>query len=286
MTTITEKTKRLTPKADTLREVFLKSGNLCAFPGCGALMMDAEGTFIGQVCHIEAAEEDGERFNANMTNEGRRQAENLILMCYPHHQKTNDVAVYTVEKLRKMKEDHEKRFSHPDRAILEKLTDWTEAEEPSHATNLIRLDSALGWGNSLVELVDAAVELEVYVERLRNVPVDLRRFAGAVVKRAIKMENTGAVRTDVDGVRILISDLKGAFRLGERVIGDRANQLDAYGIADVDTIDTDFGPKAAVRIRNLKSGLPLWMDLVRFCEIESEPLEAFTEDLDFGRLDG
>lgn len=286
MTTATEKAKRLTPKGETLREVFLKSGNLCAFPGCGALMMDAEGTFIGQVCHIEAAEEDGERFNAVMTNEARRQAANLMLMCYPHHQKTNDVATYTVAKLRKIKSDHEKRFSHPDRAILEKLTDWTEADEPSHAANLIRLDATLGWGNSPSELAEAAVELQAYVERLRNVPIDLRRFAGAVAKRSIKMEHSGAVRTGLGGVSILVSDLKGAFRLGERAIGDRANQLNAYGIGHIDMIDTDLGPKPAVRIRGLKSGWPLWMDLVRFCELESEPLEAFTDDLDFGRLDG
>ena len=286
MTTATDKAKRLTPKGETLREVFLKSGNLCAFPGCGALMMDAEGTFIGQVCHIEAAEEDGERFNANMTNEARRRAANLVLMCYPHHQKTNDVTIYTVAKLRKIKQDHEKRFSHPDRAILETLADWTEADEPSHAANLIRLNSALRWGYSPPELAEAAAELQPYVETLRNVPINLRRFAGAVAKRSMKMEHSGAVRTGLGGVSILVSDLKGAFRLGEQAIGERANQLAAYGIGHIDMIDTDLGPKPAVRIHGLRSGWPLWMDIVRFCEIESEPLEAFTEDLDFKRLDG
>ncbi|WP_207105766.1 hypothetical protein [Sphingomonas sp. CFBP 8760] len=286
MTIVTEKAKRLTPKSQTLREVFLKSGNLCAFPGCGALMMDAEGTFIGQVCHIEAAEDDGERFNVAMTNEARRQAANLMLMCYPHHQKTNDIAVYTVAKLKKMKADHESRFSHPDRAILEKLTDWTEADQPSHATNLIRLDAAVGWGHAPHELAESAIELKDYVERLRDVPVELRRFIGAVAKRAAKMEHTNAVRIGFDGIRILASDLKGAFRLGERAIGERANQLDVYGLGDLDMIDTDLGPKAAVRIRNMKSGWRLWLDLVRFCETESETMEAFTDDLNFARLDG
>lgn len=286
MTSVTEEAKRLTPKGETLREIFLKSGNLCAFPGCGRLMMDADGTFIGQVCHIEAAEENGERFNKHMTNEARRQAANLMLMCYEHHQKTNDVAAYPAAKLKQMKADHEKRFSHPDRAILEKLTDWTEADEPAHATNLIRLDAAVGWGHSAHELAEAAAELKDYVGRLRDMPVDLRRFIGAVVKRAVKMEETNAVRTSFGGVTILVSDLKGAFKLSERTIGERANQLDAYGFGDLDTIDTDLGPKPAVRIRNLKSGWPLWLDLVRFCEVESEPMEAFTDDLDFARLDG
>src|SRR5579859_4942500 len=96
---VPEKARRLAPSSDTLRELFLKSGNLCAFPGCGRLMMNVEGVFIGQVCHIEAAEEAGERFNGAMTNEDRRASANLILMCYEHHQVTNDVDKYTVEVL-------------------------------------------------------------------------------------------------------------------------------------------------------------------------------------------
>ncbi len=64
--------KRLQPKGDVLRELFLKSGNLCAFPGCGHLIMDPDGNLIGEVCHVEAAEQGGERFNPNQTNEERR----------------------------------------------------------------------------------------------------------------------------------------------------------------------------------------------------------------------
>jgi hypothetical protein len=67
--------------------------------------MDIEGDFIGQLCHIEAAEEGGERFNPSMTNDERRAVANLMLMCYPHHVKTNDVNTYTVDVLRKMKSD-------------------------------------------------------------------------------------------------------------------------------------------------------------------------------------
>jgi hypothetical protein len=83
-------------------------------------MMDSEGDFIGQLCNIEAAEESGERFNPCMTNDERRAVGNLMLMCYAHHVKTNDVKTYTVDVLRKFKSDHERRFSEPQRAILEK----------------------------------------------------------------------------------------------------------------------------------------------------------------------
>ena len=100
------------------------------------------------------------------------------------------------------------------------------------------------------------------------------------------MDNSQVVQTGMAGTLILISDLKGAFNLGERTIAERANQLDAYGLGDVDQIDTDMGPKPAVRIRDLNSGWPLWRDIVTFCNATAEPLEAFTDDLDFARLDG
>jgi hypothetical protein len=282
----TEKAKRLAPKGETLRELFLKSGNLCTFPGCGRLMMDADGTFVGQVCHIEAAEEEGERFNPNMTNEQRRHVSNLMLMCYEHHQKTNNVAEYTVKRLRQMKADHERRFSRPDRAILETLNDWTEADMPTEVRNLQRLYQVLGQNHEVVELRESIDELNDYVARLRKVPIELRRFLGAVAKRAAKMHDSGVVRINEFSTRILISDLKRAFNLGERTIAERANELRGYGLGDIDEIDTELGPKPAVRIPHLKSGWPLWFDIVYFCDAESEPLEAFTDELDFARLDG
>jgi len=104
---MSEKPKRLEPQKDTLRELFLKSGNQCAFPGCEAVMMDDKGRFVGQLCHIEAALPGGERFNPDQINEERRQFDNLMLMCYKHHIITNDVEEFSVAKLQKIKEKHE-----------------------------------------------------------------------------------------------------------------------------------------------------------------------------------
>ena len=98
-----EEPKRLKPRPDTLRKLFLLSGNLCAFPNCAALIMNANGVFIVQLCHIEAAERGGPRFNPEMTNEQRRAADNLMLMCYPHHQQTNDQTAYPTRRLAEIK---------------------------------------------------------------------------------------------------------------------------------------------------------------------------------------
>ena len=116
-----ETPKRLAPTRETCRELFLKSGNLCAFPGCPALVSDEQGNFTGQICHIQAAEPGGARFNPDMTNEERRHVSNLMLMCYPHHQITNDTQSYSIFVLRDMKAAHERLFSGADRAMRERF---------------------------------------------------------------------------------------------------------------------------------------------------------------------
>jgi hypothetical protein len=113
------KAKRKAPDKDTLRELFLKSGNICAFPGCMHLMMNRDRELIGQICHIEAAEEGGERFNPAKTDDERAAFANLMLMCYQHHVETNDVDEFPVLRLQTMKAEHEAKFTDPSRAMEE-----------------------------------------------------------------------------------------------------------------------------------------------------------------------
>lgn len=108
---IREEPKRLAPTTDTLTKLFAKSGNRCAYPGCNAPLVDDENIFIGQICHIQGVK--GERFNPDMTNEDRRQFNNLILFCYPHHRKTNNEQKYTVNILEDIKKQHEELFKEP-----------------------------------------------------------------------------------------------------------------------------------------------------------------------------
>ena len=68
-------------KSSVLRQLYLLSGNTCAFTKCGQVLIDAAGDFVGEVCHIEAAEPGGQRYNPASTNEERRGARNLILIC-------------------------------------------------------------------------------------------------------------------------------------------------------------------------------------------------------------
>jgi hypothetical protein len=274
--------KRLKPTGETLRELFLKSGNLCAFPDCEQLMMNAKGVFIAQVCHIEAAEEGGERFNPKMTNEERRHFANLMLMCYPHHAETNDVKAFPVAKLKKIKADHEGRFSNPDRAILEKLSDKTLRTTSTLPANLKRMDRVLGWDYSDEELGTAARELKGYASKFQRVPLESRKFLSEVVKRIHRMRKEAVTR---GGHEILATDIEAAFGLSTYAVAGRVKKLDSYGLASIGQIDNEYGDEPSIVVSSLDSGWHLWEELAKFCTKTKEPLEAFTIDMDFARLD-
>ena len=101
---------RLSPTPKTVKRLFALSGNNCAFPDCPNSLVDGKGNVIGEICHIEAAEKEGERYNSKQTDEQRRSFENLILLCANHHIETNDIKTYKVSVMQKMKDDHEKKF--------------------------------------------------------------------------------------------------------------------------------------------------------------------------------
>lgn len=103
-------TKRLAPTAETLKMLLLRSGNKCAYPGCDHVVFNDKDKLVAECCHIEAALPGGERYNVNQTEENRRSIENLLFLCHKHHVETDDVNIYTVEKLKKIKQDHEDNF--------------------------------------------------------------------------------------------------------------------------------------------------------------------------------
>ena len=106
---MTKKSRRYLPSM--LKKLYALSGNQCAFPDCKVVFVNSdEETNISNICHIEAAELGGQRYNPNSTDEYRRSYDNLILLCPNHHIQTNDVNKYTVEVLRKMKKDHEDKI--------------------------------------------------------------------------------------------------------------------------------------------------------------------------------
>lgn len=249
-------------------------------------MMNAEGVFIGQVCHIEAAEPGGERFNAMMTNEQRRHAKNLMLMCYEHHKVTDNTSKFTVKKLQRMKQQHEARFVDPARAIRATLQDWTTVTEPTPPKNAQQLARVLGWTNSDDELVGTAESLADYIEKLRVVPVECRNFIGKIAARVhlLASKDSEAGVFTGKGVLIACRDVEQAFRRSRREVAEFCDQLRSHKLGRLDEMDMGDRVVSAVLIAD-HDGWNVWESLATFAAAEGVGIETFTEDLDFSALD-
>jgi hypothetical protein len=99
----------------TIERLYSLSGNRCAFPGCPVKFLNWEDdTNFSNICHIEDANlstHKADRFNPNMSVKERADYRNLILLCPNHHIETNDPNKYSVETLKSMKREHEKRWT-------------------------------------------------------------------------------------------------------------------------------------------------------------------------------
>lgn len=101
-------------KQSTVRRLDTLSGNECAEPTCTRKLVSVDGSsIISKICHIEAASENGPRYNASMTEDERRGFDNLILLCDEHHtiiDNSDNVKNYPVELLKLWKTNHEKKI--------------------------------------------------------------------------------------------------------------------------------------------------------------------------------
>lgn len=100
----------------TLKRLYGLSGGQCASPDCERVLIARDGISItSKICHIEAANEKGPRYNASMTDKERAHFDNLILLCDECHtiidNKENE-GKYPVSLLKEWKKNHESKFLH------------------------------------------------------------------------------------------------------------------------------------------------------------------------------
>ena len=278
--------KRLAPTITTLRELFLKSGNLCAFSGCNHLIMNVYGVFVAEICHIEAAEPGGERFNSLMTNEQRRAFPNLMLMCHGHHKVTDDVDKFPVERLQRMKSRHEAQFTHPEKLMLDSIKDWTIYSNATFPINLGAFCRVLNHALDEPEKEDIIIIFNKYIERFQTIPLELRSFLSKVIARMQRMKDTEVVIDFGWSERaIYISDIEGAFRLSAGVIENFARQLQLYGVASICEKEDYLGRTDYLFALHAVGDWPFWSDIAKFCEKTETAIETYAIDMRFDELD-
>ncbi|GAB5564432.1 MAG: hypothetical protein Wins2KO_14950 [Winogradskyella sp.] len=116
---------RKPPSAETYKLLYVRSGNECAFPGCNHPIFNDDGLYIAQLCHINAANEGGQRYDKNQTDEQRRAPENLLFMCHRHHKETDS---FKEDKLLEIKLNHESQFTESGRQLSKEMLEQISNE--------------------------------------------------------------------------------------------------------------------------------------------------------------
>lgn len=145
--------------------------------------MTVRNIFVGQICHIEAANSGGQRYNINSTDDERRSAENLMLLCYRHHKETDDVAAFDANALRTMKHQHESAYGQKPFKVNEAFLHILESEMQTYWSGLQHANERLHIVPEFAvkltigtSAVDQFVEAERAVSRLSEI---LSRFSEA-----------------------------------------------------------------------------------------------------------
>ena len=160
------------PKLETLKLLYVRSGNECAFPNCQHPIFNDEGLYVAQLCHIKAANEGGERFDENQSDDERRSFENLLFMCHRHHKETDNIEKYTVETLMDIKENHESLFTEKGKKVSKEMIRQVQFEvnyfwkkQNAKTFKLYDLKIDRDFDKELIELL---VELEGWIETIQN----------------------------------------------------------------------------------------------------------------------
>lgn len=105
-----------------IKKLFGLSGNLCAFPNCSQKLI-LHDAVIGEICHIEAVNKKGKRFNPKQTDKEKAGFDNLLLLCPNHHKVIDKTDIYSVKELKKIKAEHLKKYGAKKIDITSKMVE-------------------------------------------------------------------------------------------------------------------------------------------------------------------
>ena len=219
--------KRLPPKPETLRKLYIFSGNMCAMPDCKNVLIDKDGTWLGEVAHIHAASDGGPRANPSLSPEERRSADNLILICSICHTKIDSKETqYSAEQLREIKTAHEAIYRNGlQQAELKDCVDEYTITWPQSLGALDAIPSDEHYKKAFKSLHTVAT-------RLSKVPPDTRDFLAKCLKRSSERRRS-ARNTELE---VLIAEIKESLsrdgiRISNNELRNHVEILEKYDFA-------------------------------------------------------
>lgn len=267
-----EKVRRKEPTKDTLRELYLKSGNRCAFPGCEKTILNDKGNVVGQICHIEAAMPGGERFNPNQTNEERRQASNLLLLCYEHHIETDDVEAFPVERMQSIKKAHEQTYGDVANKLFSTIGDITELQGYQYCTTIKSFYKVMEWEYNKVEAEENAKVFNKLVDDLRDLYPETR----AIFKIMLRRQKDDSIWINIDEIPGVTGESRETILIHIRLLEEKGF-IDECELNDRGTAVSDFVKPEGF--------WDIWRDIRKYTILTSITLEEIIDNMNFSLLD-
>lgn len=274
----TEAPRRLTPTPKDARDLYLRSGNRCAFPGCNQPLMTSEGVLTGEIAHIEAAMPGGPRFRDSMTNEERRAFENLLLLCATHHTVIDtDFDRWSVGALRDLKKAHEAVYTGAVDRLRSTVGDLTEGTPWQSPANLGRLSHAAS-----LNAEELAVDIDVlndFARRLSELPVGARSVLALIVARGDPKSSWGDAE-----IAIPLPLLE---QIADCSKNDLRDYLAVLEHVDLVVVDNPYDEPLQVVARNSTRGIgwPVMTDLHAIADADASVVRRVIIDLDFTAFD-
>ncbi|MGW0670666.1 hypothetical protein [Streptomyces sp. NPDC002746] len=269
-------TNRMEPLGQVARELWILSGNECAFDPCTERLICEDGAFIGEVAHIHGVEPSSPRHESALDRQALRAVDNLMLLCPKHHTRIDHVnsrSKYPAPMLRRMKRKHEDRFRAAAAYIEAQFTDHTRAATVHYATTLDALHAAIGVDKLTPdEKHDDVAMVNTIADKLAELTLPARSLLSFLVQ--------------ADAV-LGIAEVSRRTRRSQSEISSTMEELDRLGYAYLEREPDEDEPRGALKLYAHDSfdGWQFWNDLRTFLDEHPEHITRVIVDLEFNLLD-
>lgn len=220
---------------DSVRKMlYANSGNVCAMYGCGTKLVSDNTANIAEICHIEAVNENGARYNNNLTDEYVNSYENLILLCPGCHKIIDDKAnaeLYTVEYLKRMKQIHEDK-------VREALMQEPVIDPPIYLENY-DVSSIVNEYNHIFDTGKEINEEYVY-KALKNI-ISLKIAMRSVVYKMVELSSKEDGLVDIHQLYNVVNNLSWYNYLYILRELERQKVIEVRGINPLDGYEDEYG---------------------------------------------
>lgn len=274
---------RLPPLSNTTRELYVYSGNQCAFPGCTEVLLKPNGTWNCQAAHIHGVGVGAARGVHSLDDDQLREPANLVLLCPNHHVEIDNKALegtYTVKYMQEMKANHEERFRTA-LVSLERIVDSTAGVVVKRPQNLGAL---AGFCDNMTEEekrqnADAAAP---FVDALAKQPISLRDVIVLVLVHGRPRSRFGGLRSKA--IAAPFARIEAAAQITRHDLMERVKALQDDGLIAVEE-DENTWFLVLVDPTASSIGWDLFEEIHNFADGDRMVIERVVSELDFTALD-